>query len=176
MGYDMYSNDSEERYFHCNIWGMGEARDALAALGMLDASFRPEWPEAKDFGFEVAANGHVPELWNLVERLDAQDGSTACPEGTDPDAWTRMLAYRDAERTTIEGEAATPAGIPPHKLGSNDGWLVTPREIEAALAALGDRDREAIAEATGLDNESVGYFMGFIDYLRDCRGSGFRVY
>ena len=72
MGYDMYSNDSEERYFRYSIWGMGEACGALAALGMLDTAFRPEWPEAKAFGFEVAANGHVPELWGLVEKLEGQ--------------------------------------------------------------------------------------------------------
>lgn len=176
MGYDMYSNDGEERYFRYNIWGMGEARNALDALGMLDIAFRPTWPEAKDFGFEVAANGRVPELCGLVEALDAQRGDRECPAGTDPDAWARMLAYQDANTGLVDGEAETPAGIPAFKLGSNDGWLVTPREIESALAALGDRDQEAVAEITGLDNEGVGYFMDFVGYLRDCRGSGFRVY
>lgn len=176
MGYDMYSNDTEERYFRYNILGMGEARNALDALGMLDTSFRPTWPQAEDFGFEVAANGRVPELWDLVEALDGQGGERECPAGTDPDAWARMLAYQDANTALVEGEAETPAGIPAYKLGSNDGWLVTSREIEAALAVLGDRDREAVAEATGLNGESVGYFLDFVGYLRDCRNSGFRVY
>jgi hypothetical protein len=37
----------------------------------------------------------------------------------------------------LEWQAEQPAGIPEFKIGgSSDGWLVTPAEIRAALAAL----------------------------------------
>lgn len=90
----------------------------------------------------------------------------------------RMLDTRRAPAgCTTEWTPDKPTGIPVDKLCSNDGWLVTPAEIRAALASYGTLDPRD--EAHILDECQVAdpeYWGRWIDYLRRAadRG-GFRV-
>ncbi|MFD4394384.1 hypothetical protein [Kitasatospora sp. NPDC058478] len=44
-------------------------------------------------------------------------------------------AVEEKVRAVLTASIPNPAGIPRHKLATGDGWLVTPAEITAALAA-----------------------------------------
>lgn len=57
-----------------------------------------------------------------------------------------MRTYEAACRAVAAWHAEPPTGIPDHKIGgTNDGWIVTPAEIRAALAALAAQPEEAKA-------------------------------
>lgn len=53
------------------------------------------------------------------------------PEGAAEDS-PEYLAYREARAKLIGFDHGT-GGVPAYKFGSNDGWLVTPREIAVVL-------------------------------------------
>jgi len=69
-----------------------------------------------------------------------------------------------------------PKGIPGIKFTSNDGWLVTPDEIRAALAQLeGSGNADVIREDAG--EGDIDYWLAWIHYLQVAeRHGGFRVW
>ncbi|MEU0937631.1 hypothetical protein [Embleya sp. NPDC005971] len=70
------------------------------------------------------------------------------------------------------GEAPLPVGIPAHKLSANGGWLVTPREISAALLAYSMASPMDRASARGV----YGRWDEWVLFLVDaCEVGGFRV-
>ena len=117
MGYDMYkvAPHRGEDYYRLNIFGMGEARQALFELG-------------------IVLNVEMLEFTEEMVTLDPQ-----LP------------------------------GIPVYKLGSNDGWLVTPREIEAGIAAADALHPEGWRD--GLED----HVSGFVAWMEEA-DSGFQVY
>jgi hypothetical protein len=112
-------------YFRLNIWGMGRYRKLMAELGMLSQPEMPSFPDAPD-----------SMDWDAYETLRA-DGEDAMRQ-EHGDRLTvafldQVVAYY-AESERIRGlEFPEEPGIPIHKFGSNDIWLVTPREIREAL-------------------------------------------
>ncbi|GAA1161742.1 hypothetical protein F4556_005077 [Kitasatospora gansuensis] len=60
-----------------------------------------------------------------------------------------------------EAGAAEPAGIPRHKLSTGEGWLITPREITAALNAYQQAPRDERAAAVA----RIDDWGGWIDFL-----------
>jgi hypothetical protein len=66
--------------------------------------------------------------------------------------------------------------IPAYKLGSNDGWLVTPKEIKTALDRTGLW--EAVGSVAGAETEEGPDWWGeWIDFLRHTADhGGFRVF
>lgn len=140
---------AERSYFRLNIWGMGEARQIMDRAGMLDLH-RPEaarWPKDEDHGV-------TPEMWN------DWDGE---PDDKTP---AELRAYLAACAVVTDSQRDVPTGIPLHKLGTNDGWLVTPDEIGAALAALGDKQLP----------DAPQWWAAWVDWLRYAQAhGGFRV-
>lgn len=77
-------------------------------------------------------------------------------------------------------------GRPPaYKFYSNDGWLVSPKEIEKALEVYdgfaethGNGSRQLIIDvALNGDTESIARFADFIEFWRDAREhGGFKVW
>lgn len=136
-------NSEVEGYFRLNIWGMGLCRELMSNAGMLDVEAeRGRYPRAADFG---ADDGVDPE--------DAVPGS---PEAA-------------CEAARLEWRSASTGGlIPAYKLGSNDGWLVTPTEIRNSLDAL---------ERHGPVAGAPTWWPDWVSYLRKMveRG-GFEVY
>lgn len=161
MGYDMYFKgkhytDGEEIYFRLNIHGMGWCVDEMAARGMVfDAGQPPAYPMPDSFGL----------AWELVEAVEYPED---CPDAklTDEqrEAVGKYLAERDA---VLAWHGPEVPGIPVHKFGTNDGWLVLPAECEAAVR-LG---RQSSPPA-----EYPDIWAKWLDYLeRASRAGGFEV-
>lgn len=99
---------SDPGYFRLNIWGMGRCYEYMAKRGMVyDAASPGPWPAYPELG----------------------------PDATDEEEEAAEAKYEELSRPL---KAAHPDGgdtIPGFKFGSNDGWIVTPAECAAALAA-----------------------------------------
>ncbi|MFC8449515.1 hypothetical protein [Kitasatospora sp. NPDC057223] len=65
--------------------------------------------------------------------------------------------------------AADPTGIPRHKLGTAEGWLITPGEITAALAAYHQADPERRDAVAGRIDEWATW-IGFLHAAGDHGG------
>lgn len=141
-------------YFRLNVWGMGIARESMYTLAMLDVdASSPDWPEREDFGVD-------DQVWNAY---DGDEPGEDAPEG--------IRRFHAAQEAALAAHPEPAVGICAFKLGSNDGWLVTPAELDAALAIY---DKHA----TGGGNvPSHEWWSEWIDYLRRAatRG-GFRVH
>ena len=104
------------------------------------------------------------------------------PKYPDEEGEQEMAAY-EAILTPLlsrHGDDPTPT-IPTHKFGSNDGWIVTPEEIRAALDAYEKfqndpgRDLSALSEQT-VQIIATGYWGQWIAYLqRAAEHGGFAV-
>jgi hypothetical protein len=110
MGYDCYrenasNNEDGDGYFRLNIWGMGEVREALWKVGVVNEEPCPPYPKPEDFGLP-------PDTFEVD---DDHPYAVACRAWTDD---------------PVPGDSC---GIPVYKLGSNDGWLVRPSEITTGL-------------------------------------------
>lgn len=92
--------------------------------------------------------------------------------------WMMMVA-RDLmwRRGMLDLEASPPdesrGKIPSYKLSSNDGWHVTPEEIEGSLKAYEDylradpeADREVRLESEPMTTEWEGLFKAFAEALK----------
>ncbi|WP_327667926.1 MULTISPECIES: hypothetical protein [unclassified Streptomyces] len=158
--WDAYDKARTGLYFRLNIWGMGTARQLMGALDMLTDAFMPQWP--------------TPEAYDLT---DYPDDPEHHPQGSEREAAHARLtdqerAFLEASRNTRDQDAQTP-GIPAYKLTSNDGWLVTEREITSAL--------EAWNKANPNDQKEVQtefpWWNEWLDFLKfNAERGGFRVY
>jgi hypothetical protein len=141
----------EHSYFRLNVWGMSAAREAMWKLGMLDDAFEyGEFPDAEDFGV-------------TSEMYDFDDDDPATPEP--------MRRYREAQNKVLGAMATPVVGIPVFKLGSNDGWIVTPEELRVALAEYDAATLDDLAHIPDGD-----WWPKWIEYLRYAQErGGFRV-
>jgi hypothetical protein len=117
-------DEAEQSYFRLNIFGMSAWADLMYELGMIfDDGEHPAWPKAEDFGItdEDVEAVEYPEFFTTPPALTDAQRTAAQKYLTELD---RILAWHGKE---------TP-GIPAHKFGSNDGWIVLPAECQAALA------------------------------------------
>jgi hypothetical protein len=106
---------ASQYYYGCNNWTMGITRDLMMELGMLVEVPYPNDPTVarpEDEGFE--------EWWSE----GGGDGGL--------ESWT---AYREAVLAYFESVPEKVEGISFFKLCSNDSWVVTPAECQAALLA-----------------------------------------
>ncbi|MCX4681367.1 hypothetical protein OG413_45505 [Streptomyces sp. NBC_01433] len=154
-------------YFRLNIHGMGAYRTVMDELGMLVTGYqKPRFPDLPD-----------GVTWEDVD---------AAEEETNPEV-ADVLPIKTAAATYVMELNAhltwylEPAsGIAVHKLGSNDGWLVTPQEIEAALAAYrthgADRVKTLLAAELGDEDDCTSYWIEWIAYLERAKArGGFKV-
>lgn len=163
---------AENSYFRLNIWGMGRYRGLMETLGMaFEDDPHPDWPKMGDFGTND-------------DDVDAAD----YPEGSPGYEWTderlrAALTYREQVNCVLafHGQADTP-GIPLHKFGSNDGWIVLPVECEAAVRTWQDfvakeGDEAALNFVTNTLGEGrTDYWLEWIKYLAGAaRHDGFLV-
>ena len=163
MGYDMYFRgksygDGDEFYFRLNIFGMSRYRSYMTERGMVfDAPEHPPFPEV-----EAYAVTH-----DDVERVE-------CPEYFQDDAppgaetTEKVRRYLAALDDVLAWHGPEIPGIPVHKFGSNDGWIVLPAECAAAVSAA---RQYPPPEGAG------DYWDEWIDYLdRASRADGFEVH
>lgn len=142
--------ETERSYFQLNVTGMRMTREAMHALGMLDTEDFPHtWPDSADYGV-------TPAMW---------DDWTGEPDENTP---KELRAFLDAQDAVASAQRQKPTGIPVHKLGTNDDWLVTPDEIAAAL--------ERYATSGEKLPGGVSWWPDWIKYLRYAQDhGGFRV-
>ena len=105
-------------YFRANIAGMSWLRSVMLDLDMMALStMPPKWPEPGDFGTN----------WEEVEAAQ-----------TDGTRNERTGAFLNAQLSTRAARGHDGDVMGEHKFGSNDGWIVTPSEIEASLRAYNE--------------------------------------
>lgn len=151
-----------ERYFHFNWAGMGVACKAMDQLGMLEDIIMPAWPKPEDHGLTSQ------QVWpDYDDELSGDAMHGFSPEVT---AFTRLY------EATRDQCVAKPTGIASYKFDSNDGWLVTPTELQAALTRWRCHDNVAQAAAR-LVFARTNRWDEWIAYLeRAMVFGGFRVY
>lgn len=159
---EMY--EAERSYFRLNIFGMGRVRDAMYALGMIYES-----PSSNLRQFPDYPDSEVVQ--NLIEEIDYPEYATEHKPGevVHQDDLFEARAYIKQRNALLAEHPGNASGIPAHKFGSNDGWIVTPAECEQALkawhSATGELRREAFNSA-GLTGEDWSRIWArWIDYL-----------
>lgn len=163
---------ADKSYFRLNIGGMGVYREAMTTLGMVFWDYSmPTWPEAP----EQLDDREYDEVYGLEDALLSGESSFAPVK-------PHVLAYAEQRVAHLAWRPADQHGIPGHKLGSNDGWHVTPQDITEALEAYrrhdGDRVRSLLKRAgvAGEDGD-ISYWLewiGFLEYARE--HGGFRTH
>lgn len=149
MGYDMscvgdHPNGGDGDYFRLNIWGMGDYRQIMWDMKMVNEDRAPEYPKA---------------LADQVDDWDRYyDDPTSYPE------------YRQAAEGWTEYRGPS-KGIPLEKFSSNDGWHVLPDEIGEALEAYEEYCNQGGALPFD-DKERDAYFEEWIQFLRHTRDHG----
>lgn len=162
---EMYRTDVT--YFRLNIWGMREASDVLSPLGMIHHyGNHPPFPQLPDIdGFD----GCGMEVDGAYIELDE------APEKFPPAAHEYQRAHEDVLRFSPEVP-----GIPGWKFGSNDGWLVTPIDIQGAIAQLVNAAKAACVEPAAMLASTAGdrtYVVEFVEWMvRAIPRGGFRVH
>jgi hypothetical protein len=133
VGFDIYIQtpdgkcaDGDENYFRFAWTQMPRTLDAMSNFGMLTELPLPVFPDLSAFGLE----------WK-----DLRPGVEH-----DPGTLNRIAEFRSAFLAARDASEREPNGIPRYKLDRNDGYLVTPAEITAALAAYEAHPQVAIAE------------------------------
>lgn len=159
MGYDMYWKDRAEEgsYFRLNMWEMGVYADAMDQLGVLADGYTmddaPKWPDYPDGYFE----------WKYEE-----EGVEFTPE--------QIAAFQKVTEQTDARCSWSPAGvlgIPAHKFGTNDGWLVTPDEcrwVSSKLSTAKPDDITAALEKAGVNDRE--YWDSWVKWIGDAADHG----
>lgn len=151
--------NARRSYFRLNIWGMGTCREVMDAFGMLTDEPQPHFPDLQDYG--LTEYPEDPQDYEIEEeRAEVEAELTEA-----------QRRYLDAVKAVTDADSD--GGIPAYKFSSNDGWLVTPQQISAALATYqkaDDADRQALTAELGWWPE----WIAFLEHAKD-RG-GFRVY
>lgn len=118
--YEEYSN-AQTSYFRLNIFGMGACRDIMEELGMVTGNWgdRDDWPKEPEgywdwLDAEDDHNPHAVSKWSYAQVKEFQ-------------------AYREALAAYLSAGPTPATAMPMWKFCSNDGWLVRPDEITAAL-------------------------------------------
>jgi hypothetical protein len=148
MGYDLYWNEEpppvaaqREKAFPEN--GVGNYDPVEVELY---TSMRQEW------GSYFRAN--IFSMGALRDELEAQGA----------------IVWVEVDPATLEPKADSGLdGLPGYKLSSNDGWLLTPREIDAALAKVSESPRTWPAD---FDGRFPAYWGEFLTFLRNAREHG----
>jgi hypothetical protein len=144
--------DTEKSYFRLNIWGMSYFVAAMEQLEMLYWSSDSEpWPD---------------RTARTVELMDAVRNDLSF-EATREEVKEAHAAIKyEAERLAAHPEPPKEYdGIPSHKFDSNNGWLVTPAEIHAALATYNNIPSDmvdAVLEETKIDREIWDRWIAYL--------------
>lgn len=151
---------AQKSYFRLNIWGMSRCCDLMAHAGMLTGDQAPRFPTPDEYGLQEWPDD--PADYDGEERKAAEEKLT--------DAGRSFI---DACQAVTDFESEPVAGIPIGKFSSNDGWLVTPRQCEAALAQWA---AAPVATRVQIEGEAEWWpnWIAFLQHAKD-RG-GFRVH
>jgi hypothetical protein len=134
--------------YHLSNRQMGDAITVMEHTGMARRVPTPPFSKPADHG----ASSQEYDDW-----LDASDRG-------DPQPSAELAEYLDAldqhQRANYDAHV-----IPVHKLWTNDGWLLTPDELTAALP-------HAPASALDRRQRPIPWWAQWLDYLDTARGHG----
>jgi hypothetical protein len=164
MAYDLYAEkaaDGSRERANFNATEMSRYGLAMHTLGMCQAAEHPDWPEAPRGA-----------TWDEVDAVTNPDDHP----GVEPGPAARE--YVRAGEAVRAWHPENPTGIACHKLGgTNDGWLVGPAEIAAALATYRTLPAKTVEEALAregiLDRSRWDALIDFITLAQDL--GGYRV-
>jgi len=196
------ARDAADRsYFRVNIWGMRHFRDAMVGLDVARGDYSgPAWPEFDKtrtcWIVEVVEKTDLKKENPLLKKgervlerkvtkvLDPQDWYYAWDEEPQyrpddyvepgPDVVVLFETHKAATEATLSWrpEPDTDFRIPLHKLGSNDGWHVTPEEAFFAgntMKTIRDAEHEryyTVLGAAGFETpDGIAFFDRWVDYL-----------
>ncbi|MEV6791280.1 hypothetical protein AB0M87_04595 [Streptomyces sp. NPDC051320] len=149
-------------YFRLNIWGMSDYLYYMHQLGMLAVDYdMPSFPQLPD-GI----------TWDDMEAAEAPPG-----DGSSLPVKAEAVAHLKAREAHVAWHPEPAFGIAQHKFGSNDGWLVTPQEIKAALESYRTHSGDEVKVIVGTGEGRLEYWLKWIAYLeRAQHRGGFRVW
>lgn len=146
MGYDMCLRGGDD-YLHRNIWFMAELRAALLETGAAfdDYEFASPWTGHWSSMMPYPGDEHF-ELQQVEDEVD-EDGSPLLSPDYERPTTGQGRAYADEAERRLSWRPER-AGIPIHKLCSNDGWIVTAAECREALDSVHEyEETHALPEA-----------------------------
>lgn len=143
---------AETDYFRLNVWAMSRWVNAMRTLDMVcQPSESRDWPKIESYGV----------TWADVEAVDYPDDA----ESRSPELHERARKYVAERDRLLADHGGECPGIPEHKFGSNDGWIVTPAECLAALRILREHSAEVVLSALEDAGCDVGYWDQWVQYL-----------
>jgi hypothetical protein len=135
--------------YHLSNRQMSDAITVMEQVGMARVVPTSPFPRPVDYG-------------TSSEEYDAYRDATDRGEAVQPSP--ELAAYLDAIdqhlRANYDAEV-----IPRHKLWTNDGWLITPDELDAALP-------RAPTTATDRRQRPIPWWRQWLEYLDGARGHG----
>lgn len=140
--------------FRLNIWGMSRCCELMDRLGMLTSENAPRFPSPSEYNLD-----EWPE-----DPADYEGEERAAAEAADNGR--RFLA---AVQAVTDYEPQPVRGIPAVKFSTNDGWLVTPAQCEAALAAY-EAAPAAVRGAVEAEATWWPRWIAFLSYAKDRGG------
>ncbi|MGH3647629.1 MAG: hypothetical protein ACRDTM_10720 [Micromonosporaceae bacterium] len=153
MGYDMRTvmkPATGDGYFRLNLHGMGRFYDAMQQVGMLyDSRPAGPWPQSPS---------------RRIEEIVYELGRGGTPHAG-PDELRQARDYAETLRRHLSAHPPGGDVIPSHKFSTNDGWIVTPDEIKAALSAY-EAAGAGAAERLLSTRDELNYWDNWIAYLR----------
>lgn len=153
--------EADTSYFRLNIWGMSRYCEVMEQLGMVVSGYAaPPFPDEPE--------GVTREEIEAFADRAPGSGLPARPE---------VVAYWKQLHAHLSWHLEPAFGIALHKFCSNDGWLVTPEEIAAALESYRVHSAEEVKVIVGGDAEELDYWTQWIAYLQRAQHrDGFRVW
>ncbi|WP_274558007.1 hypothetical protein [Streptomyces spiramyceticus] len=156
MGYDTYiqnpdgtPREGDEHYFRFG-WTTGHhAFEVMANFGMVTDTPMPAWPQLTAYGLTKG------------DFALGNDASEATKQA--------IAKYREDWFAVRDWAEPEPTGIPSFKLHFNEGRLITPQELSAALAAYEVHPNYAIAEMP-VGDLTWGRWTAFLRRARDLGG------
>jgi hypothetical protein len=135
--------------YHLSNRQLGDALTAMEHAGMARRVPTPPFPRPNHYGATSA------------EYDDWQDASSrGDPTNPSPELAEYLAALDQHQRANYGAEV-----IPVHKLWTNDGWLLTPDELDAAL-------QHAPTSALDGRQRPIPWWRQWLDYLDTARGHG----
>lgn len=135
--------------YHLSNRQMSDAITVMDHTGMTRQVPTPPFPQPATYG---TTSDDYDTYLDAVDRGDTVQPSPA------------LVAYLDARDEHLAANYDAQV-IPRHKLWTNDGWLITPQELTAALP-------HAPSSATDRRQRPIPWWRQLLDYLDDARGHG----
>lgn len=186
IGYDLYTENKPPEIVELERRLYGENGDTLVAHAPVEreALLKQLWQlqESTHSYFRLNIFG-MAEYRRHMDRVGMLSDATNGPFPTRDDDMDD-ITYRDAVMEHIAYDSGGP-GIPAEKLGSNDGWLVTPAECDSAVEvwnawaqnAFGDRSNPGSSAAKVLTGPDANGWLDWIEFIaRASERGGFRVW